>query len=178
MIRLAITAAVLLIAAIIMGIIVYRMFFGEEIITGPTISQGGAPPCTHTTPTSQKVRLAASQWRSSRAASCASAANRSSWRASERCPRAAALLLPSRPLAPEAPAASCSASARLDVDPTANREANRQLADRRADVVAQELIRLGVSGRKIYAGAALDLGATPVAGGVAAVDATEIYIDY
>jgi outer membrane protein OmpA-like peptidoglycan-associated protein len=62
-----------------------------------------------------------------------------------------------------------SASPRLDPNPEANREANLQLATRRAEITARELVRLGVPARKIYAGAALD--------GPAA-QPTEIYIDY
>jgi|GEM_PF-1843499 len=64
-----------------------------------------------------------------------------------------------------------SASPRLDVDPTANREANAQLARQRADAVAAELIRMGVSARKIYAGA-------ETAYQTAAADSTDIVLDY
>jgi outer membrane protein OmpA-like peptidoglycan-associated protein len=71
-----------------------------------------------------------------------------------------------------------SASARLDVNPQANQEANRQLATRRAQTVARELVRLGVPGQKIYAGSALALGRASLWGGAPSNDATEIYIDY
>ena len=66
-----------------------------------------------------------------------------------------------------------SASPRLDVDPSANREANRALARSRADAVAAELVRLGVPARKIYAGAAED--SSQVAGGMG--DGAEILLD-
>jgi outer membrane protein OmpA-like peptidoglycan-associated protein len=68
-----------------------------------------------------------------------------------------------------------SSSARLDPDWAANREANRQLALRRADAVANALIRLGVPARKIAAGAMVDSTAGDPTG---AGDLTEIYIDY
>lgn len=71
-----------------------------------------------------------------------------------------------------------SASARLDVNPQANQEANRQLATRRAQTVARELVRLGIPGQKIYAGSALALGRVSLWGGAPSNDATEIYIDY
>jgi len=66
-----------------------------------------------------------------------------------------------------------SVSPRLDVDPSANREANRALARSRADAVASELVRLGVPARKIYAGAADD--SSQVAGGNG--DGAEILLD-
>jgi len=66
-----------------------------------------------------------------------------------------------------------SASPRLDVDPSANREANRALARSRADAVASELVRLGIPARKIYAGAADD--SSQVAGGNG--DGAEILLD-
>jgi outer membrane protein OmpA-like peptidoglycan-associated protein len=61
-----------------------------------------------------------------------------------------------------------SASSRLDPDPRANRDANAQLADRRAETIARELVRLGIPARNIYAGAAM----------TSATDAAEIFIDY
>lgn len=71
-----------------------------------------------------------------------------------------------------------SSSLRLDVDPAANREANRQLALRRADVVGLELVRLGVPAGRIYAGAAPDAGLVLAGGSPTASETTEIYIDY
>ncbi|HIJ62664.1 MAG TPA: OmpA family protein, partial [Rhodospirillaceae bacterium] len=71
-----------------------------------------------------------------------------------------------------------SASSRLDVDPAANREANRLLAARRADAVAQQLVRLGVPAGRIYAGAAADTGMTLAGGASSGGESTEIYIDY
>lgn len=64
-----------------------------------------------------------------------------------------------------------SASTRLDVDPSANLEGNRQLAAERADTVAEQLVRLGVSKQRLYAGGRVDASAS-------ATDAVEIYIDY
>jgi outer membrane protein OmpA-like peptidoglycan-associated protein len=64
-----------------------------------------------------------------------------------------------------------SASSRLDPDPRANREANAQLADRRAEGIARELIRLGVPARNVYAGADGRAAAS-------AADSTEIFVDY
>lgn len=63
-----------------------------------------------------------------------------------------------------------SSSPRLDVTPDANRATNHDLAAARAAVVARQLIRLGVSARHLYAGAA---DSASLSG-----DATEIYIDY
>lgn len=70
-----------------------------------------------------------------------------------------------------------SLSSRLDVDPSANLDANRELAAERADAVARELIRLGVPARKIYAGPGTDLERARWAS-AAGSEATEINIDY
>ena len=70
-----------------------------------------------------------------------------------------------------------SLSSRLDVDPSANLDANRELAAERADAVARELIRLGVPARKIYAGSGTDLERARWAS-AAGSEATEINIDY
>lgn len=70
-----------------------------------------------------------------------------------------------------------SLSSRLDIDPSANLDANRELAAERADVVARELIRLGVPARKIYAGPGTDLERARWAS-AAGSEATEINIDY
>ncbi|HVI51292.1 MAG TPA: OmpA family protein [Candidatus Sulfotelmatobacter sp.] len=66
---------------------------------------------------------------------------------------------------------AASSSPRLDVDPAANREANRALARTRADAVASELVRLGVPARKIFAGVADD------ASQIAVADGAEILLD-
>jgi outer membrane protein OmpA-like peptidoglycan-associated protein len=63
-----------------------------------------------------------------------------------------------------------SASPRLDPDPLANQQANRDLADRRAEAVGRELVRLGVPPQHVYAG--------PDARAVASADSTEIFVDY
>jgi outer membrane protein OmpA-like peptidoglycan-associated protein len=70
-----------------------------------------------------------------------------------------------------------SVSGRLDVNAKANREANASLARGRAEAVARELIRLGIPGRSIYAGAtAADLA---VNGPVDLADEeANIFIDY
>ncbi len=67
-----------------------------------------------------------------------------------------------------------SASPRLDVTPSANAEANRQLAQQRADAIARELVRLGVPARKLYAGAADDAGFDQTA----SAESSQIYLDY
>jgi len=66
---------------------------------------------------------------------------------------------------------AASSSPRLDVDPMANREANRALARTRADAVAAELVRLGVPARKIYAGTSDESAQAAVA------DGAEILLD-
>jgi outer membrane protein OmpA-like peptidoglycan-associated protein len=65
-----------------------------------------------------------------------------------------------------------STSPRLDPNPGANQEANRQLARQRADAVARELVRLGVPASKVYAGPADSIDQ------LAATDATDIVLDY
>jgi outer membrane protein OmpA-like peptidoglycan-associated protein len=69
-------------------------------------------------------------------------------------------------------------SPRLDVDPAANREANRQLATQRADAVAHALIRLGIPASKIYAGRSPDSQDSLALASSSGDAATEIYIDY
>ena len=69
-------------------------------------------------------------------------------------------------------------SSRLDVDPLANRDANRLLALRRADTVGEQLLRLGVPAGRIYTGTAAEQGVSLAGGGSGGNDLTEIYIDY
>ncbi len=71
-----------------------------------------------------------------------------------------------------------SASSRLDIDPLANRRANRQLAAQRADAVAHALVHLGVPGRHIFAGAALGGDLFSARRDPSAGEAAQIYIDY
>jgi outer membrane protein OmpA-like peptidoglycan-associated protein len=69
-----------------------------------------------------------------------------------------------------------SASPRLEVDARTNQTANRQLAGARAAAIARELIKLGVSSRKIFAGAAP--ATATVSASATNGETTEIYIDY
>lgn len=71
-----------------------------------------------------------------------------------------------------------SASPRLEIDATANQQANRQLAGGRAAAIARELIKLGVPAHKIFAGAAPALLQASAPVSATNGETTEIYIDY